>query len=232
MNQVAFSEDSLKQAAALVRRSMLDSMPCPSQCVHEFSPAFQAKMERLISRERLRRNSRKILQRVAVVFLAALFGIGVWLTVDAEARAVSIAWIREVYENSFVYRYFGDKPEEGMQNYEITQLPEGFTQTAVENDENGTMCFKTYQSADDTFLLVYYQFYEGRNHFVVSVDGSKCKREEVLINGIAADFYDYEDDEYANELVWIDENAGVTFLLTGNIEKSNMIQIAESIQAK
>lgn len=52
MNHVSFSEDALRQAAALVRQSMLDSMPLPSQCTHEFSPGFQGKMERLISRER------------------------------------------------------------------------------------------------------------------------------------------------------------------------------------
>ena len=94
--RAAAKEASLALAETLVHGSSQQPPYIPSK-------SFTCKMSRLCRRERHPVFYRTI-QRVAAVFLALLFtGIG-WLTVDAEARAATIAWFRSISQSSIVYR--------------------------------------------------------------------------------------------------------------------------------
>ena len=70
---------------------------------HEFSPEFLRKIERLKRRAK-HPVFYKTTRRVASIALAILITGGAWITVDAEARAAFVGWVKEVYEEFFVYR--------------------------------------------------------------------------------------------------------------------------------
>ena len=118
------SEEALRLAAQRAGQTLTDSLPDPETCDHEFSPAFEKKMKRLINREQYASVYRG-LKRVACFFLAVLLSGSVWLSVDAEARQIVFGWLSEKTEDAQRY-FFGDEKtdEEDIVHYQIA-APDG-----------------------------------------------------------------------------------------------------------
>lgn len=229
MSQTMLSDEALKQAAASVRQSLLNSLPPPSQCEHEFSPAFQAKIKKLTAKFNLRRTIRKTAQRAAAIFLAALIGISGWLTLDAEAREAFFSWAREVYEEHIVYRFFGEPAADTLPTYRITWLPEGYAEIDVYDGE--TLFNAFYQKGDDIMsaFVFEYLFIQDGGYTNIMADAANYTHKTVSINGIQADFYQASNPAETNNLIWIDENAGIVFQFNGFLNETVMVHIAESI---
>lgn len=231
MRKITFTDEELKIAAGQVVKTLVDSLPDPSELEQpfEYSPEFLEKMDKLIKQERRRETRARISRRVASFALALLACASVWLTIDVEARAALFSWAREVYEESFIYRFFGEKPKEGLQEYEITQVPEGYVQVA--SDGNETMQVRVYQRDDDSLFLMYYQMQDGWEQVIKPKNpDTNFKWKQTTVNGIVADMYSYDNCEYANELVWIDEAKGTVFHLSARLEEDDLIGVAESIR--
>lgn len=229
MNQIVLSDEALKQAAASVRRAMLDSLPSPEECEHEFSPAFRDKMKKLIAKYDLRRSFRKTVQRAAMFALAVLIGVSGWLTVDAQAREAFFSWVREVYEEHVVYRFFGEPAAEGLPAYRITWLPEGYKEVDVYSDEERYNVF--YQNGDDimsAFVFEYF-FVQDSSLMELHFDEASYIHKAIDLKDTTADFYLALNPDETNDLVWIDKDSNIAFSLNGFIEESVMLHIAESI---
>lgn len=229
MNQIVLSDEALKQAAASVRRAMLDSLPSPAECEHEFSPAFRDKMKKLIAKYHLRRTIRKTMQRAAMFVLAALLGVSAWLGVDAQAREAFFSWAREVYEEHIVYRFFGEPAAETLPAYRITWLPEGYEE--VDAHKGKALFNAFYQKGDDIMsaFVFEYLFTQDGSYTNIMADAANHTHKTVAVNGIQADFYQALAPEETNNLIWVDETAGVVFQFNGFLEESVMLHIAESV---
>lgn len=227
MNDVFFSEEALKQAAASVRRSMLDSMPPPSQCTHEFSPAFQAKMERLISREQRRGSGRKAMKRAAVFFLAVLVSLSAWLTVDAEARSAFFSWVRDIYTGAHVYRFFGERTAEELPTYRLSWLPEGYEEVDVRND--GETFYAFYQNGDDILHSFEFRYFFTQQGRYVGLLTDETEHTSLDVNGVQADLYQAWDPDAISSLILIDADAGIVFQIEGVLDASVLLRLAESI---
>lgn len=230
MNHVSFSEDALRQAAALVRQSMLDSMPFPSQCTHEFSPGFQGKMERLISREWRRGSARKAMKRVAMFFLAVLVSAGAWLSVDSEARAAFTTWVRHVYESSVVYRFYGEPAAEALPAYRITWLPEGYE--ILDVFDNGNVFNAFYQQGDDVMTGFVFEYFFAQDSSLAELlffDEGDYNYKTIDVNGVQADFYEALLPGETNFLIWFDESTNIVFIINGFPKESVIVHIAQSV---
>lgn len=229
MSQIVLSDEVLKQAAVSVRRAMLNALPTPGECEHEFSPAFQAKMKKLIAQFNLRRTVRKTMQRVAAFFLAALVGISAWLAVDAEARAAVFSWMREVYEEHIVYRFFGEPTTDTLPAYRITWLPEGYEEIDVYDGDEAYNAF--YQKGDDITSAFVFEYFFMQDGFYteMQIDETSYIHKIVDINGVQADFYQALNPEETNNLIWIDENTSIVFKFNGFPEETVIVHIAKSI---
>lgn len=106
-----FEDDELRQAARFVTQAMVDAVPPSSACQHVFSPAFQANIARLIAREKWMDVRQRWAKRIAVALFTLMVGAASWLSIDADARAAFIHWVREVYESSIIYRFFNDSSQ-------------------------------------------------------------------------------------------------------------------------
>jgi hypothetical protein len=208
---------------------MLDAMPPPSQCAHEFSSDHQAKMETLFAQDRRRTRKRAILQRVAVFFLAALVGVSVWLGVNTEARAAFFTWVQETYEGRIVYRYFREPAADQLPNYRITWVPEEYE--AVDVFSGPTLFSALYQIGDDisTGLVIDYSFAHSNMYIELEMGDTPYTEKNLMVNGVQADFYLSSDPEETNLLIWYDEDAGIVFSINGFLDESVMLHIAESI---
>ena len=215
--RAAAKEASLALAETLVHGSSQQPPYIPSK-------SFTRKMSRLCRRER-HPVFYRIIQRVAAVFLALLLtGIG-WLTIDAEARAATIAWFRSISQDSIVYRFLNPTPQQTLPDYTPTWLPEGFEEQEHHKDDLRSSWY--YVSGSDFIVIEVDAYHSGT---VLSLIGDHSGYEEVHINQFAALFVPANGTSGISNLVWIDEQNGLMFSVDSTLEKSVMLHIAESIE--
>lgn len=215
--RAAAKEASLALAETLVHGSSQQPPYIPSK-------SFTCKMSRLCRRERHPVFYRTI-QRVAAVFLALLLtGIG-WLTIDAEARAATIAWFRSISQNSIVYRFLNPMPQQTLPDYTPTWLPDGFEEQEHYKDAQRSSWY--YVSGSDFIVIEVDVYHSGT---VLSLIGDHSGYEEVNVNQFTALFVSANGDSSVSNLVWIDEQNGLIFSVGSTLEKSVMLHIAESIE--
>jgi len=78
------TDEMLQEAAAKVSLAMLDDLPKPEDCEHNFSPQFHRNMRKL-----LRANKKRSVLRLAVAAaLVVLFSASSWLRGDKGVRTV------------------------------------------------------------------------------------------------------------------------------------------------
>lgn len=224
-----FRDEELVQAAGLVREAMLGVLPEPAVCDHEFSPEFQAKMERLFAKERVHHILHTVRRYAAAIILLILFTGGVVLAVDTEARASFFEWVKKVYENSIVYEFFGGAQEEGLPNYELGWVPEGYEAVDVYRDE--TTYSAVYMKVDDPeagFVFDYHIKQEG-DIYEILYDEEEYEIKKVNINGLTGDLFLSLVETETNTLVWLDNIRGVVISINGYLAEEDMLHIAENI---
>ena len=106
-NNNRLKDEDIAYAAGLVCQAMIASLPDPEECRFTFSARFERKMETLIKTQKRQGGHRAFVKWVLTVLLSILVSAGIWLTVDVEARAAVMSWIREIYEDRIIYRSSG-----------------------------------------------------------------------------------------------------------------------------
>ena len=96
---------------------------------HTFSPAFERRMKKLLRRGR-HPVWYKSLHAAACVLLALLLSGCAVLAVSPEAREVFAGWVREIHDNYFLYKFFGNEEREAVSKEEVlyqpTYVPAGY----------------------------------------------------------------------------------------------------------
>lgn len=224
-----FTDQDLVVAAGIVRQSMLDALPEPEACTHEFSAQFQEKMKRLFAKDRTLNAFATIRRFAAAVILLFLLGAAAVLAVDTEARANFFDWVRKLYENSIVYEFFGGAPEEGLPDYELGWVPEGYEAVDVYRDE--MMYSAIYMKVDDPDAVFVFEYRLVHPETVTEFIGDMSKYEcyQVKVNGITADYYHALVETETNHLIWFDENMQIQFSFDGYLDEADMLHMAEEL---
>lgn len=217
------TDDMLRQSAAAARDAMLASLPEPEDCPAACSPRLRRRLGRLLRRQR-HPVFYSAARRAAACFLAVLVLGGGWLAVDQEARSTFFQWSRQVYETQIVYRFAGEPAERGV--YRVGWVPEGYTEWRVFDDPVLGMIIYT-NAAGKLLGFDYGPMQEGAALYVVETD--KAAMYPVEINGIPGEFYLYDDPEVSNTLVWLDEELGMYFSISGFLDQFDMLHMAESV---
>lgn len=227
MKQYSFTDDELRLAAASVCASMVEAAEAIPGGEHEFSDSFLKKMEALVALDKRRNKRRRVWHRVASVFLAFLLGASIFLATNPEARAAFLAWVREVYESSVVYRFFGNASGV-LPRYEITWMPEGFVlvdEDTIDEDEI-RICY--YISESDDISFQYSWIFDGTSTFIFNPNGLP-NAQDCEINGIKGQFYSAGENSRTNVLIWIDEAQNIVFTMSSTLNMADMLHIAESV---
>ncbi len=219
-----YSDAELKAAAALVRKALLSSLPDVSDYKPEYSPEFIEKMKQLSIKLHKRARLHRFASQVAAILLTVLLTSSVWLLTNVEARAFVKIWATEIFEDSFVYRYFVEGTNDALKNYDITKLPSGYVE--VVNERNDTSHFKMYQKDDSIISFMYYKISDGTAQRVFA-----AKRESITINGNQGDIY-ISDDGQVFDLIFINEKDGVVFWVSSDVKKEVLVELAESIKER
>ena len=222
------SDETLKKATAEADQAIRDSLPAPAECEHEFSPSFERKMRRTF-RKAKHPVIYKLPRYAACFVLAVALASGTWLTVDAEARAAFLAWVREQYEAFVEYRFIGEAPQENTTvEYELTWLPEGFSFQKEQRLGNST--YITY--TDNSGQRIIFSYLQGNDSTSLFMAADYTEVQSVQIGNTKADFYQASQETAPNGLVWISEEENLCFCITAPLSKDTIIKMAEGIQKK
>ena len=79
-------------------------------------------------RRRARPLWKNVAQKIAVILLVFSLSLGSLMAVSPTVRAAVVRWVTEWYETHIVYRYSGEDISGEMPHYEISGLPQGYTE--------------------------------------------------------------------------------------------------------
>lgn len=205
--------------------SYLESDYDPSD-QHVFSDEFETKMRKLI-RKAKHPVFYQAAKRIAVILLAALLSVSVWLSVDTQARAAFFNWIREVYETHIVYRFTGEKQTEEFPNYTLGWLPEGYEEVStISNGDMTDILFIDANNSEEGLIFSYYRVHSGVSLEILEPAGES---HEVIVRGLPGHFYFAAEEGATNDLVWIDEERKIVFTLSAFLTETDMLHIAENV---
>lgn len=218
------SDEELTHAAKLVGKALHDSLPAPEDCKHEFSAAFQQNIEMLKKEAKKKERTSKYLKRTAVAAMLALCCTGVLDSVNPSARAAVLTWVREFYENTIVYRFFGDSQDKQLPKLEINYLPSGYS----ENSTTETHTSKTvvFTNGDD-FLFIDWWLLSDSSALQAQTEGATVILASV--NGHDAEIIVPNDSSETTDLLWADDEHGIGLMVSGYLEIEELLNIAESI---
>ena len=218
-------KDKLSASAAKATMAIIDSLPAPGECSHEFTPRFQKKMQRTIRRAK-HPIIYNIPRRVACFIIAAIIIGSTWLTVDADARTEIFAWIREKYEEFIEYRFVG-KPssEKEKTDYELTWLPDGYNEIDRLITEDG--CTIIYSHDVSLIQFVYSTGADADSLFIGDFNGEV---QTIQIGEFIADFYQAQNNSQSSTVVWMSAQKDTLFSITTSLPKDIIIELCKSVQ--
>lgn len=224
---IRFGERELQAAAKRVAESMLAGLPDAAACDHDFSEGFRRKMEALLRRQRRRSVQHAVWRYAAALLLTVTLTFGAVMAVSPQARAAVVQWVRTVYENSVVYRFFNPAPQGALPRYELTWLPEGFTEMDMFCNEEYYSAIYENEETGQVIIFEYQFMQDGTSVTNTPEEGSSITQVEV--NGLRGEYYQAPDDADGNLLQFIDETANIVFKISGNIDRDGIFNIAEGM---
>jgi len=227
---------------ALMQRVLLDSLKLDwneelkPQPPFEASTRHQREIRHMLAdplawvRRRAKPMWKKAVQRVAVVLLVISLGFFGLMASSPTVRAALTRWIVEWYETHITYRYTGADITGPMPRYEITELPEGYTEVESERIElpNCVSILYRNEKTGKTLYFIYVYMQQGSaNDFVTT--GAEI--EPVKVNGLDGQLFLENDWENRRSTVtWIDPDSNLQFDVHAYLEKDDILHIAESVR--
>jgi len=84
------------------------------------------------------------------------------------------------------------------------------------------------QNSKSEIVIEYYAVV-GSIHTELLAKNAENLREDVIINGVEADFYHAAGDSNTNNLIWIDKKGKIVFSVNSDLAKSDILRIAEGL---
>ena len=202
----------------------LDSLPPDEELarLYTFTPAHEARMQRLFTREARRERSQLLFKwskRVAAVFLIAVTVLFCALMIVPEARAVITETIIEWYEQ-FV-RFTSNATEVERTGHEPTYIPSGFNETARDEGEmTKTIIYGNDEGRTIIFLC-------GSESASTAVDSENRTHDTILSDGIEYHLLTPIDGNGEATIVWSMD--GQRYAVASDISTDELLRIANSV---
>lgn len=187
-----------------------------------FTEKFEKKMQKLIKSQKkpYYNMTNSVGKRFACVIAAVIILFTMMMSVSA-IREPFIKFIVETFDK-YSAIYFAEKPTQATKPFERIipeYIPDGFEITTDSNYD--IYSFIEYKNETGNIFTLQ-QRYCDENHMLI--DTENAQPQKILINNEEAIYYEKSDTKY---LVFAKEE--YCFILIGNLEKEEIIKIAESI---
>lgn len=224
------TEEMLQNAAAEAEQALLCALTAEEQ-PHQFSEKFEKKIKKLTRRAKHPVGYR-VLRYAAVVVLVMATMFGAVLAVSPEARASILGWF--LTESVGPYTHYVNADAQGLPDaatemkydYYLPTLPEGYSLMLETPRVEG----KTYLYSGNTGMMLYFNYHYavGVGELFLNVEG--YEHERVTVGGVTADLYTTTEEKQCNVIIWNSKHSGVMFQIHADLEKDELIALAESVQ--
>ena len=176
-------------------------------------------------RRRARPLWKNVAQKIAVILLVFSLSLGSLMAVSPTVRAAVVRWVTEWYETHIVYRYSGEDISGEMPYYEISGLPQGYTE--IIRDIYEASVSVVYESpSGDMICFDYTHMQQGAANIIAPGDDEIL---DVTVNGIQGQFFLPHDPEDAKTITWIDADSNLQFVVKAFCSETDILHIAESV---
>ena len=221
----------------LMRRVLLDSLKLDAESVasgelaFEPTPRYQRQMAAMVKdplkweRRRARPLWKNVAQKAAVILLVFSLSLGSLMAVSPTVRAAVVRWVTEWYETHIVYRYSGEDISGEMPHYEISGLPQGYTE--IIRDVYEASVSVVYESpSGDMICFDYTHMQQGAANIIAPGDDEII---DVTVNGIQGQLFLPHNSENAKTITWIDADSNLQFVVKAFCSETDILHIAESV---
>ena len=147
------------------------------------------------------------------------------MAVSPTVRAAVVRWVTEWYETHIVYRYSGEDISGEMPQYEISGLPQGYTE--IIRDVYEASVSVVYESpSGDMICFDYTYMQQGAANIIAPGDDEIL---DVTVNGIQGQFFLPHDPADAKTITWIDADSNLQFVVKAFCSETDILHIAESV---
>lgn len=165
----------------------------------------------------------------AVCFLLAVLLTGsAILTFSVEARAAFFGWVREQYENFYVYFFEGEAAVTDPAKYELGWMPENCVFVTSYETAGGEVYI--YTDERDTLIQFSYTSDPDNENTYVTHDGAE--EIKVTVNGHPAEIFISPSEENTDGIIWADPDTSALFFISGHFDEETFIRMAESVKEK
>lgn len=191
-----------------------------------YSQRYRRRMNKLLQDPFGYLRRKKALPKVAGWILAAAAVGGALLlsnpTVQAWARELWTAWFPTHTE----YRFTG-QPGGEPGRWRPAYLPEGYREAeALEVEGYGSV---TFTHPDGGEIQLRYDGTDPGSGFAIDNEHAQYER-ITLATGRAADLYVSQGEDWPSYLVWVSEEETTAFLLSGYVNETELVKMAESVE--
>ena len=221
----------------LMWRVLVDSLKLDAESAasgelaFEPTPRYQRQMAEMVKdplkweRRRARPLWKNVAQKAAVILLVFSLSLGSLMAVSPTVRAAVVRWVTEWYETHIVYRYSGEDISGEMPYYEISGLPQGYTE--IIRDIYEASVSVVYESpSGDMICFDYTHMQQGAANIIAPGDDEIL---DVTVNGIQGQFFLPHDPADAKTITWIDADSNLQFVVKAFCSETDILHIAESV---
>lgn len=168
---------------------------------------------------------RRVLRQIAMILLVISIGFGGLMVTVPSARATVIRWVTEWYETHIVYRYNGPTTSEQLPEYEITALPDGFTET--KRTVLSQIADVTYEDNVGKVISLEYGFmHQGGGSAFYTEDAILV---DIAVNGMKGQFFESKKRGTFSTITWIDVDRNMQFAISGDFDQIELLCMAKSV---
>ena len=215
------TDEMLRESTGEAERFRLAHLPEPQP--HQFSPRFERRMRKLISRAK-HPVRHQVLRYAAAVLLVAFTLFGSVLAVSPEARASVNGWVRKTIGGKLHYYFTGEYTPPPAE-YELP-VPEGWRTLEIFDTDAGKTYL--YLLEDESLVEFRYVCAAEAKHYSMSFEGMGYHK--VTVNGWPADLYLAIYEHYTSMIVWTDPVEGTVFHIVARADREELIALAESVR--
>ena len=221
----------------LMRRVLLDSLKLDAESTasgelaFEPTPRYQRQIAAMLSdplkwaQKRARPLWKNVAQKIAVILLVFSLSLGSLMAVSPTVRAAVVRWVTEWYETHIVYRYSGEDISGEMPHYEISGLPQGYTE--IIRDVYEASVSVVYESPNgDMICFDYTHMQQGAANIIAPGDDEII---DVTVNGIQGQLFLPHNSENAKTITWIDADSNLQFVVKAFCSETDILHMAENV---
>ncbi len=180
-----------------------------------------------IHRAFVQRRRKRALRAAACLLLVSIASASAILAASPQARASVWRWAAQAFDKSIAYRFNGESETPELPDLQLSVIPEGYEYTdSVENENKRVLLYAELDSGK----YLRFSYRSIRDGIGLTLVGESAHSKEIEINGCPGAFYQGVTTEQSNALTWIDETAGIMFVLDGYFTEEELKEIAGTIQ--